>query len=81
MHVEVLDCMYDKKLRAYSVMTRMSIDDYLSLTRGTEDNLEIQRKIISTKKSKIYDRLIEDLKTGCIIPPIVLVIQNSGHSK
>jgi hypothetical protein len=75
--IKVFDWQYDKKLQAYSLMTTITIGEYLKLTAGTEENLEIQRKIVSIKKSKIYERLVQDLMKGCIIPPIVLVVRSN----
>jgi hypothetical protein len=51
----------------------MSIEAYLRLTSGAETNLEIQRKVI--KGFKPYERLRQDLKQGCLIPPVVLGIK------
>lgn len=74
-NIIVKDFQYDEKLNSFSYMTIMTIQRYLQLVDDSGENLEIQRKIISIKRSKIYSRLVEDLKIGCIIPPVVLVIR------
>lgn len=50
--IDVFNWQYDEKLKAFSLMTTVEIGDYLRLTNGTEENLEIQRKIISTKRAR-----------------------------
>ncbi|WP_213083901.1 hypothetical protein [Rossellomorea marisflavi] len=77
MMLKVIDWNYDKKIDAFSIIATMSIENYLELTKDSEENFELQRKIISTKKNKVYERLVEDLKIGCTIPPIVLVVRNN----
>lgn len=47
---------------------------YLEKTSGAEENLEIQRGIISTRKT--YETLRADLARGCVLPPIVLSIKD-----
>jgi hypothetical protein len=60
----------DHRLAAFCVNVSTSYDWYLRTTRGAENNLDIQRKII--KGSKSYGTLRQDLKLGCVLPPIVV---------
>lgn len=61
----------DKKIGSYNVMTQMNVVEYMDLIRGSVKKNELQRPRVRSSKS-IYANLKEDLKTGCIIPPIVL---------
>ncbi|WP_323909957.1 ParB N-terminal domain-containing protein [Aeromonas veronii] len=69
-----LSIIKDHRINATSVLTQMSIGDYLRLVSGAESNLEIQRKII--KGFKPYERLRDDLEIGCIIPPLVIGVKD-----
>lgn len=71
--MKILNIIKDERLNATSVLVEMSIGNYLNLVNGAENNLEIQRKVI--KGFKPYDRLRQDLKEGCLIPPVVLGIR------
>lgn len=71
--MKILSIIKDERICATSVLVEMSTEKYLNLVSGAEDNLEIQRKVI--KGFKPYDRLRQDLKEGCLIPPVVLGIR------
>lgn len=62
---------YDKKIGSYNVMTQMNIVEYMDLIKGSVQKNELQRPRVRSSKT-IYANLKEDLKAGCIIPPIVL---------
>ena len=61
----------DKKIGSYNVMTQMNIMEYMELIKDSVKKNELQRPRVRSSKS-IYANLKEDLKAGCIIPPIVL---------
>ena len=65
---------YDRRIRTFAVTGRTTYSSYLETTAGAEYNLNIQRDIIKSRKT--YQTLREDLKRGCILPPIVLSVQN-----
>lgn len=69
----------DKKIGSYNVMTQMNIVEYMELIKDSVKKNELQRPRVRSSKS-IYANLKEDLKAGCIIPPIVLSLysQYSG---
>lgn len=71
--MKILSIIKDERISATSILVEMSTEKYLNLVSGAEDNLEIQRKVI--KGFKPYDRLRQDLKEGCLIPPVVLGIR------
>jgi hypothetical protein len=70
--MKVLSVIKDDRIDSTSVLMDMTFDEYLQLVTGAEQNLEIQRRIV--KGFKPYERLREDLKSGCLIPAPVLAI-------
>jgi hypothetical protein len=70
--VKALDC--DARLQAYCITAKCTYRWFLEKTTGAEANLEIQRAVIKDLKS--YATLREDLKRGCVLPPIVLATKN-----
>lgn len=62
---------FDKKINSYNVMTQMSLSEYYELVKNSVKKNELQRPRVRSSKS-IYANLKEDLRAGCIIPPIVL---------
>lgn len=71
-NVEALAIDRDDRLQSFCVTAKCTYRDFLYLTEGAEENLDIQRAII--KGSKAYATLRSDLKRGCILPPIVLAV-------
>lgn len=67
---------FDKKIGSYNVMTQMSVEEYMILIGGSLKKNDFQRSRVRASKS-IYANLKEDLKTGCIIPPIVLALYSN----
>ncbi|QAY77574.1 hypothetical protein [Sphingosinicella sp. BN140058] len=65
---------YDNRINNFMVSARADYDWYLEKTKGSEENLAIQRDII--KGSKPYKNLRADLKMGCILPTIVLAVRD-----
>ncbi|NBB09519.1 hypothetical protein [Pseudomonas sp. SLFW] len=66
----------DKNSNCISIMGTMTLSKYLSLVEGAysdQGGLSGQRAPIRTKTGlKIRGRLVEDLKRGAVIPPIVI---------
>lgn len=75
--MKIISVLRDKRLCATSVLTEMTMEEYVNIISSAQDNLDIQRKII--KGFKPYERLREDLKEGCIIPPIVLGLRTDEN--
>lgn len=61
---------YDGRINAWCITAQCTYEWFLNAVRGTDENLEIQRTVIRGKKA--YATLREDLKRGCVLPPIVL---------
>lgn len=60
----------DGRINAWCVTAHCTYEWFLQAVSGSEANLEIQRSVISGRKA--YATLREDLKRGCVLPPIVL---------
>ena len=73
MQFEVNGVDYDSRIQNFMVSARADYEWYLHKTRGSEENLAIQRDII--RGSKPYKNLRADLKLGCILPTIVLAVR------
>ena len=69
---------YDNRINCFMVNARADYEWYLTKTRGSEENLQIQRDVI--KGSKPYKNLRADLKMGCILPTIVLAVRDIDAS-
>jgi len=77
MDIRVFDLKEDKKVNAKNLLIDIPISDYIYLIKETIQELDIQRpKIISGKQ--VYNRLIQDLIEGTIIPPISLIIKENS---
>ena len=65
----------DKRTNCWSISTTVRIDDYCDWFKsfGKDNKLEEQRPLLKTRSGNmIRSRMIEDLKQGAIIPPIVV---------
>ena len=74
MQFEVLGIEYDNRISNFMVSARADYEWYLEKTHGSEENLEIQRDII--KGSKPYKNLRADIRSGCVLPTIVLALRD-----
>jgi hypothetical protein len=73
---KIIDIEQDKKLSCYSVLTKVSISDfvdYITAIHDNKGNIAEQREVVKTKSAKtIRQRMIEDIQEGGLLPPIVL---------
>ena len=67
---------YDKRTSCWSYMTTMPVRDYLELAgeaHAAQGGLTGQRGVMATTTAKrIRDRMVEDLKKGATLPPVVI---------
>ncbi|WP_232284718.1 hypothetical protein [Rhodococcus sp. R1101] len=70
------DWLFDKRTRCWSFMTTMKVHDYLELSRNAhaaQGGLSGQRGVMATTTAKrIRERMVEDLKKGATLPPVVI---------
>ncbi len=71
-----MDWMYDARTQCWSVMTSLAVGDYLTLVAPAHDAqgaLNGQRTVLATTTAKrIRARMVEDLKKGATLPPVVI---------
>ncbi len=74
--MNTVNILEDRRVDCYSVMTELTVNDYLNLVNQAYQNrggIEGQREALKTSTSiRIRKRMIEDLKEGAVLPPIVL---------
>ncbi len=79
--------LWDKKLKCMSAITRMSVGEYLKIVGKAYQNrggISGQREALKQKTAiSIRNRMIEDIKDGTILPPIVigLVVNEEKYQK
>jgi hypothetical protein len=79
-----LNAIKDNRGNCYSVMTVMSVGDYLDTVKRAYEKrggIEGQRDPLKTSTAvRIRGRMVEDLKDGAVLPPIVLGVIVSQSS-
>lgn len=73
----MLHRLLDNRINCLSIMTEMAMGEYIALVEGvyksSNGGLEGQRAPLKTKTAiTIRNRLVEDIKLGAVIPPVVL---------
>ena len=71
--LKIKDKIFDSKLEALNVLCTLSIGDYIGIADNIKNNNDFQRRKVQSR-STVYSLLKEDLVEGCIIPSIVLAI-------
>jgi hypothetical protein len=71
--IKSVSILHDKRINAYSILIEMKICDYLKLAKAVLNRNIYQRRRVKSSAS-VYSLLKEDLRLGCIIPPIVLAL-------
>jgi hypothetical protein len=70
--------LFDSRVKCWSLMTSMTVGDYLALVEGAYANrggLKYQRDALkSTSGRRIRARMIDDIVQGAVLPPLVLGI-------
>jgi hypothetical protein len=75
--MKILSKLFDRRIRAYNILTEFSIFQYLEIAKDILQNNALQRKRVKSSSS-VYSLLREDLKSGCTIPPLVLALSNEN---
>lgn len=70
-HKRNMNCIHDYRIEADNYMLQMTLGEYYALVKDSLNDNEYQRKRVRNASS-IYNLLKQDLKQGCIMPPIVL---------
>ncbi|MEK6983998.1 MAG: hypothetical protein AABX33_05470 [Nanoarchaeota archaeon] len=69
--MKVISKFMDNRINARNYLIEIEIKEYLTLAKKILEKNEYQRKRVKSSNT-IYSLLKEDLKKGCLIPPIVL---------
>lgn len=68
--------LYDKRTECYSILISMPVNEYLKFIKApyeNQGNLDGQRSpLVTTTGKRVRNRMINDLKEGAIVPPIVI---------
>ena len=75
--MKIMSKIYDQRINSWNVYVESSFGEYLQFAKKIIRNNELQRKRVKTSKT-IYSLLKNDLQQGCIMPPLVLALTESG---
>ncbi len=78
--MQLLTTFIDKKIEAENHLIQMTIGEYSKIAIDILHNNDLQRKRVKTS-NRSYSLLKDDIKVGCVIPPIVLAIFPTDHQK
>lgn len=71
--MKIISILEDKRIKSTNVLIEFTIGEYLGIADQILHNNPFQRKKVKSS-STVYSLLRDDLKVGCVIPPIVLAI-------
>ena len=71
--MEIMSRIYDHRINSMNLYVETTFGEYLSFADKIIKNNELQRKRVKTSKS-VYALLKDDLKKGCVMPPLVLAV-------
>lgn len=71
--MDIISVLVDHRINAANVLAEFSIGEYLKSADSMISNNPFQRKTVKSSGT-VYSLLRDDLKQGCIIPPIVLAL-------
>jgi hypothetical protein len=71
-----MDWILDDRTDCWSVMTQLSVRDYLTLIKEAHENqggLSGQREVLKTTTARrIRERMVSDIRKGALLPPVVV---------
>ena len=68
----------DFRINSTNFMLEMTLLEYYNLSKNILDNNDYQRRRVKSSTS-VYSLLREDLKRGCLMPPIVLALKADAN--
>ncbi|KIN13892.1 hypothetical protein [Halomonas sp. KHS3] len=74
---EVFDNCYDKVIKSHYLTASINYKDAIAGLYPAIDRLEIQR---DKQNQKFYSRLYDDIKIGCVMPPITIALIDENVS-
>ena len=74
------DSIRDGRIDCQNFLIEMTIEEYFEISQNILQNNEYQRRRVKSS-STIYSLLKDDLKHGCVMPPIVLALSTTIKDK
>ena len=71
--MKIMSRIHDYRINSRNLYVETTFEEYLSFADKIIKNNELQRKRVKTSKS-VYSLLKDDLKKGCVMPPLVLAV-------
>lgn len=71
--MQIISKLRDNRIDAINVLAEMTLREYAELVEENIHNNEFQRRRVSSSKT-VYSLLKDDIRTGCVIPPVVLAL-------
>ena len=75
--MKIMSRVYDSRINSSNLYVETTFGSYLSFAQEIISNNDLQRKRVRTSKT-VYSLLKEDLKRGCVMPPLVLAVMKRG---
>ncbi|SCB80517.1 hypothetical protein [Bacillus wiedmannii] len=73
--MEIKSRINDSRIKAENIFIEMSYEEYLKIAKKIIENNPLQRRRVKSSNT-VYSLLKHDLKTGCLMPPMVLGLTN-----
>lgn len=67
---------FDYRINAHNFILEITLKEYYDLSKNVLSNNEYQRRRVKSSSS-VYSLLKEDLRIGCLMPPIVMAISEN----
>ena len=77
--MEIKSRITDSRIKAENIFIEMSYEEYLKIAEKIIENNPLQRRRVKSSNT-VYSLLKNDLKSGCLMPPMVLGLTN-GRDK
>ena len=69
----IKDRIFDHRIDSLNLLIETNLEEYFNLSKGILRNNELQRRRVKSSSS-VYSLLKNDIRAGCVIPPIVLAL-------
>lgn len=77
--MEIKSRITDSRINAENIFIEMTYGEYLKMAKEIIENNPLQRRRVKSSNT-VYSLLKNDLKTGCLMPPMVLALTNGSSS-
>lgn len=77
--VEIKSRITDSRIQAENIFIEMTYGEYSEIAKKIIENNPLQRRRVKSSNT-VYSLLKHDLKTGCLMPPMVLALTNGNDN-